>query len=223
MCKRLLKYLLASSSIVFVSSCNRGNPQNSVKGPKTDVNEHVIVEKTALHHAAEKGELERVETLINNPNINLNSQDSYGDTALHYAARKGHLEIIKILGKCEENIHIKIGNNKGATPLHTAAEEGQLGIVKYLLEKGSEERTREVRNENGENYKEKYMHLKWKFDENQKDDDGRTVLHYAARKNQLKVIKYLVEERNADKKVKDRLGKTALQYATQQGVKSCLK
>jgi ankyrin repeat protein len=51
------------------------------------------------------------------------------------------------------------------------------------------------------------------FDVNTPDEDGRTLVHYAAAGNQIYMLEVLLEEHGANGSVQDLEGKTPLDYA----------
>lgn len=90
---------------------------------------------TALHLAADKGNLDAVETLWFY-NADIHARNHIGDTALDKAARNGHLEVVKFLIEKDAIIDPKDKSNK--TPLMHAAENGHFEIVNFLLENGAQ-------------------------------------------------------------------------------------
>jgi len=84
----------------------------------------------------------------------VNWKDQNGKTLLHYAAWKGHKEIAELLIANGAEVDVKVD---GWTPLHLAAHWGQKEIAELFLANGSEV--------------------------NVKNEDGKTPLDYAVRKN----------------------------------------
>ena len=91
--------------------------------------------QTLLIHAIEKGNIEIIKLLINNPKVDINQKLNYGwfeKNALIYAIEKGNLDIIKLLlNNPKININQKFNGDKNA--LIYAIEKGNLDIIKLLL------------------------------------------------------------------------------------------
>jgi ankyrin repeat protein len=86
--------------------------------------------------AAEQGNLEAVEGLIqDNPEL-INAADDRGYSPLHKAAYNNHLNIAEFLISQGANVNATSGS--GSTPLHGAAFYGHPEIVRALLENGAE-------------------------------------------------------------------------------------
>ena len=150
--------------------------------------------KTALMHAAKKGQLEIVREICSNKHLgekkNINSQDNKGKHALIYAAKKGHLEIVKELLNRGADMNNK--DHYGFTALMYAVEKGHLEIVKELLNRGA--------------------HPNIQYDPNMQNKKGFTALMSAAEKGHLEIVKELIN-RGADPNIQDKKGWTAAQCA----------
>lgn len=103
--------------------------------------------RTALSHAAEKGQLESVKILLKHGASVSARQWSVtgwaggkspyrhsGATALWQATEYGHLEIVKLL--LEHGANPQVRTTAGGTPLSVACKNGNAEIVKLLLSKG---------------------------------------------------------------------------------------
>lgn len=91
----------------------------------------------ALYHAARKGDLESLTTLLTEASdlIDINQRDLKGKTPLFLAAQSGHVSVVRELlahGAEKERI-----NRLGRTPLHTAIDNGHLKVVRALLDAGA--------------------------------------------------------------------------------------
>ncbi len=119
---------------------------------------------TALHFAAQNGDIAIVQYLLEN-GADIKAQDTvFSRTALHFAAENGNLETVKYLA--EHGADIQDRDDFGATALHYAARKNRLDVIKYLVSK--------------------------KMDYTAKDVRGWSAMHYAADGNSIDVIKYLL-------------------------------
>ncbi|MCJ1403165.1 hypothetical protein MMC11_006388 [Xylographa trunciseda] len=73
--------------------------------------------QTPLHHAAIKGDLERVRLLLSR-DYSIHEKDDYGNQPLHYAAEKQCLGIVDLLLKNGADVNER--GAEGKTPLHLA-------------------------------------------------------------------------------------------------------
>ncbi len=125
---------------------------------------------TALHWAAERGDLPLTDALIRaHANVNVSTLiDAY--TPLLIAAKSGHADVVRELIKAGANVNAVAGT--GATALHLAAQSGSVDAVAALLDKGADPNAKETL---------------W----------GQTPLVFAAEDNRADVIRLLIK-RGAD-------------------------
>jgi len=130
-----------------------------------DTNDAATTEgMTALHYAAEKGDIEVVKFLVEHE-ADIDAQDTVlSRTAIHLAAENGNLDCIKYL--VEKGADVQDKDSYGATALHYAARSNHLDIVKFLVDK--------------------------KVDYTAKDTRGWSAMHYAANGGSADIIKYLL-------------------------------
>jgi len=85
-----------------------------------------------LFDAAFRGELEKVESLCNDPALNINWQHSQGGfTPLYVACEKGQVGVVKYLLSLK-GIDPNKPQNEGATPFFIAGEKGHKEVVSLL-------------------------------------------------------------------------------------------
>ena len=119
---------------------------------------------TALHYAAEKGDLAVVQFLVEH-GADIKAQDNVlSRSAIHFAAENGHLDCIKFL--TEKGADLLDRDSYGASALHYAARKNRLDVIKYLVDK--------------------------KVDYTAKDARGWTAMHYAADGGSIDVVRYLL-------------------------------
>ena len=114
--------------------------------------------------AAEAGDLERVQALVNQGADKEKTGDSFCRTPLYFASRNGQLAVVRYLVEQGADMN-KVGSD-GWTPLIIASINGHLEAVLYLLEQGA--------------------------DRDKADRGGYTSLHYAALQGQHEVVKLLM-------------------------------
>ncbi|CAM3045539.1 ankyrin repeat-containing protein [Legionella steigerwaltii] len=99
--------------------------------------------KTALHYAAESGNIQVMGKILtalllqdNALNV-LNIKDNQGKTAFHYAAEYGNSELVMALTSTNE-IQINEPDNRGSSPILLAYKNHKLDVFEKLLESGAE-------------------------------------------------------------------------------------
>jgi len=118
---------------------------------------------TALHHAAEKGDMNAANILIESK-ANVNAFSNARKTPLHLAAFANKTDMVKLL--IANGADIEFSSEDKCTPLHYAAKKGSLDCVKVLL------------NAKAVIYKQ--------------DQRLWTPLHYAAYNGHKKVVNFLL-------------------------------
>jgi ankyrin repeat protein len=91
--------------------------------------------ETELHKAVEKGNTERVISLIEK-GADVNLKDKYGQTPLHIAARDDKMTIIDLLLN-KTLVDLDLQDKNGFTPLSLAVLQGNIDIAKRLLYAGA--------------------------------------------------------------------------------------
>ncbi|HET9844009.1 MAG TPA: ankyrin repeat domain-containing protein [Gammaproteobacteria bacterium] len=89
----------------------------------------------ALHKAAKKGDLQKIEELLEANAIAINEQDQNGRTAMHYAAKNGNLEVCKKLASA--GIDIDAADFSGLTSLYSAVKNQDKELTEFLINSGS--------------------------------------------------------------------------------------
>ena len=147
---------------------------------------------TPLMAAAENGQLEAVQLLLQaGADVNIQEEDTF-DTALILAARAfviekmgNYIEIVRLLIQAHAKVD-DIDQEEGATPLIIAASEGSNEIVKLLLQA--------------------------RANINKRNRAGHTALMLAARNGHAETVKILIDA-GAEVMMADIKGNTALHFA----------
>ena len=141
--------------------------------------------KTALIVAAKYGRHHMCDYLITKERASLEARDYIQQTALIRAAKSSKLEVIRVLLQYNANVKAKDKHGRHAT--YWAAYHGDLDVLKMLVKKD-----KDVIDLRGNN--------------------GKTPLIVASICGRADICEYLVVQQNANVELKDKWGKTALQY-----------
>lgn len=154
---------------------------------------HDDLRRTALHHAAARGDLHMAELLLRN-GADPNYADFADNTPLHHAASSGKHELVTLLitNKADPNRR----NRQRVSPLLNAVAVGSQQVVEALLKAGA--------------------------DATVKDNLGETALHRAAGGGHVELMRLLIE-RGLDLNVRDQQRQTPLHQAAQRGVEDAVK
>ncbi len=172
---------------------------------------------TVLMIAAQKGNLQMVESLITTRKYNQTELNN----ALIFAGNSGGLNLVKYL--LSNGANIKAKTDGGMTVLMTAVESGNLDLVKYLLSKGANLKAKTddgttvlmFAAEKGNLELVKYLILKG-VDINAKRFGDLTFLHDVAWFGHRELVKFLVSK-GANINAKDGYGATALFRLSERG------
>ncbi len=187
-----------------------------------DVRTRDSLGRTALHRAAEAGDVQLARKLLDSGaevNAQVRSDEEFssdwGNTPLHLATLNGRLEVVQLL--LERGAQVNAGNDRGATVLHVSARHPQ--IASLLIVKGAKLESRDARGRTplhwaamGSCYETLATMLDKGAKLNARDNSGQTPLHLAANHGSASSTAELLA-RGADPKIGDMLGVTALHLA----------
>ncbi|KAI4331955.1 hypothetical protein L6164_016899 [Bauhinia variegata] len=140
---------------------------------------------TPLHFAASKGNLEAVETFLNENSSTISAKNKNGYLSVHVACQNGELEILKkFLKKFPESAFAL--TMEGQNILHVAAKNGHNKLVEYILSE---------------------TNLL-----NEQDNNGNTPLHLASKDLQLEVLRTLTKHKKVKLNLKNNDGKEAWDF-----------
>ena len=175
---------------------------------------------TVLHYAAKKGLLDLLKFMINHHNCNLMATNRWGATILYCAM--GHIEVVKYL-IIEHNCDPMTVNDDGNTILHYAAKKGLLDLLKFMI--NHHNCNLMATNKLGMTILHcavehievvKYLIIECNCDPMTViNDDGDTVLHYAAKKGLLDLLKFMINHHHCNLMATNKLGMTILHCAVE--------
>ncbi|MBO7333097.1 MAG: ankyrin repeat domain-containing protein, partial [Alphaproteobacteria bacterium] len=154
-----------------------------------DVNELDENYCTAFLWAVKEESLSLVKTFIEKADIN--TQDSFGNTPLLSAVQNKNEQITKLLIKKKANQYFVFSK---------LIEQKDISLIKWFVEKGADINTQ---NKDG-NFAE--TRFNWWVE--QQNKDGKSALHLAVKKNDMKLVKFFIES-GADIAIQDEQGHTA--------------
>uniref|UniRef100_A0A7S0TU17 Ankyrin repeat protein n=2 Tax=Hemiselmis andersenii TaxID=464988 RepID=A0A7S0TU17_HEMAN len=138
-----------------------------------------------------RGDVDRVKELLSGKfgKVDVHACDALGNTGLHLAAFNGHLEVMTLLiqGGADPNVV----NGEKDTALYMAVLSNDIECVKCIAECDVEFNCTNI--------------------------EGFTPLHYAAGEGNLQIVRYLVENCEAETEIPDNLGLTPGFCAVLQG------
>ena len=176
---------------------------------------------TVLHYAAKKGLLDLLKFMINHSKCNLMATNKWGETILHCAV--GHIEVVRYLiieCNCDP---MTVINYDGDTVLHYAAKKGLLDLLKFMI--NHFKCNLMATNEWGETIFHfavehievvRYLIIECNCDPMTViNDDGDTVLHYAAKKGLLDLLKFMINHFKCNLMATNKWGETIFHFAVE--------
>ena len=131
-CSALVAVLLCAGCRTQPSGPVAGKPADQAslpKGPPYGLEQD-------LSRAAERGDIQRVRSLVAK-GVSIHARDDgWQRTPLHFAAEAGHREIAEFLIAAGADVNARDPDN--TTPLHLAAHCGRKGMVELLLASGAD-------------------------------------------------------------------------------------
>lgn len=175
---------------------------------------------TPLMHAVARGKADAVCALLRN-GADIATMCHHAQTALHMAAGQGHVEILSILLASERGLAMLDQKDKNmATPLHLAAAKGHTGPAIKLLDNGALVDSEDKYGRtpamcslwNGANSLAIMLFDQYGANPNHTGHYGGTIFHMAALSARSVQLASLLSY-GVDHEVKDRQGRSALQFA----------
>ena len=231
---KVLKFMINHSKCNPMATNNRGETILRCAVEHIEVVKYLIIEcncdpmtvinddgDTVLHNAARKGLLDLLKFMINHHNCNLMATNKRGETILHCAVE--HIEVVKyLIIECNCDPMTVINDDKD-TVLHYADRKGLLDLLKFMI--NHHNCNLMATNKQGETILHcavkhievvEYLIIECNCDPMTViNDDGDTVLHYAARKGLLDLLKFMINHHNCNLMATNKRGETILHCAMQ--------
>ena len=181
---------------------------------------------TPLHYAARDcGNIEVVEFFICELKCDPNSAGYFHKTPLHYATEEEHIHLIEYLLSINGQTNLLCWDEGGFSPLHRACQFGWVDTVKCFISNISFQQFAGDTNVFGftpfhtASFFDKINVIKLWYDKFQGELntllslDGKSALHYAASRDNIDIVRYLVEEQNCEPNCTDSNKLTPLHLA----------
>ncbi|KAG2387228.1 hypothetical protein C9374_001560 [Naegleria lovaniensis] len=172
-----------------------------------------------IHVAAINGQNKVLEYLVKEKGENVDSQqDVYGYTPLHLAAQYGHAETVAyLIDELNANKNIQCTTER-MLPIHTAILNNNLEVLKALVHRHSQD----VKTSNAKFYEtlsNDHIHINPLLlaIANSHAEDDKNVTHSETLKASAEMVKFLVNELNADYSLSGNNGISALHMAAETG------
>ena len=193
--------------------------EDLIKDLNFDLNQTTNKKETALHHAANAGNIDATTKLIA-AGAEIYTQDENENTPLMIAVEKGYANVSEKLIK--KTAGVQKQNKLGKKALHLAAKKGPIDVIKKLI--GADvhlnAQTHEGRTplmiaiENRNDDIASFL-IEQNANENMEDNYGNTVLHFVAKTGSVAVLNKLKNPTKID--TPNHEGRTPLMIASQNG------
>lgn len=81
--------------------------------------------------------IEKLEAVLDRPEVDIHDCDEHGWQALHYAVAKGNLDVVKLLVRHGAHVNKETSEEQKILPLDIAIEYNHTKIADYLVELGA--------------------------------------------------------------------------------------
>jgi len=201
-----------------------GTPEEQpAKAPATA--EEVAAQLFALRDASRRGEIGKVQALLDARPELVNARDRLGRTALHHAARSGQKAVAELL--LDRGTEVSARDSRGETPLYRAVRGGHTETVRLLLARGANWGTPDLRGATPLHLAaltgqigalEAFLESGADLEARAPGEEHQTMLHLAAEGGKHGVVELLLAK-GASVSARDDEGMTALHWAARNGHK----
>lgn len=177
-------------------SINKYQSLQAYRPVRQDVNKVDKAGRTPIYYAAEAGDLNLVEKLIN-AGADLTQLDLQNWTPIMVAADAGHVNIVDVIHKRYASISPSHDKNiEYLDAAYLAAGNGHYDVVNYLLENGGVALESLFNKVTSDDFSKQQLHaiqFLYKYASDKEIEDKITFLHHAADNGQLEVIEALLK------------------------------
>ncbi|XP_053859912.1 ankyrin repeat and death domain-containing protein 1B isoform X1 [Vidua macroura] len=184
----------------YAAKMNNLDTMEKLFKKNVDINAVDTLKRTAFHFAVAGGHVSVVDFLLHHK-ARLDMADQHGLTVIHLAAWTGNLDIMRKLVKAGADQ--KARNEEGMNVLHFAAQSNSIKIVDYFLQDlhlndlnkpdGKGKKPFLLASEKGHVDMIKNL-IALKLFTSEKDEEGNTALHLAAKNGHSEVVEILLEQ-----------------------------
>lgn len=211
-----LHYVALNKTLQYMKDMDALNKEEIVYYSNTEMDD--VREKTPLHSACEKDDLEKVKILISR-GVDINVQDQRGRAPIHYAASEGYTDIVRVL--VEAGANVMLTNTRGMTAAGEAGHNGHNDLALNLLKIEAQYHRAMAEKESKVVVEDNYVKIAQlliseKANPNAENKNKRTPLHLACGDGQP-VIARLLLDAGAKINAKTRTGRTPLHLASAHG------
>jgi len=180
-----------------------------------------------IHEAAQKGDVDKVQALLQQNSALVDARDEFDRTPLHWAVRGVHFELMQLL--IEKGADINAKDNARITPLHSVASRGHKQAAELLIEKGADLTAEDATGNTPLSYSVSGGHkevVKLLLDHGVKipmqGEEARKLLHLAASSGYKEFVDLMIAE-GVDTNQKNDEGGTLLHSSVQSGNSKLVK
>jgi hypothetical protein len=192
-------------------------------GGKAKQAQGVMKEPQSLVEACQEGVLSYVVIRYAQGGSMAERDPSAGATLLMWAALKGAKDVVRFL--VTRKVDVNAQDNRGQSALMWAAIKNEVALGEYLLEHGADSQQVDERGCDAhclaiQNGSAAFLYMMQKFsplDPAKLDNDGHTLLVWAAYKGHLSIVRYLKEMCDVPHALTDKQDRNALHWAAREG------
>ena len=160
--------------------------------PEIEKNEKDFYGQTAIIASFSKKMYDLTRTFCKNPEFDVNVKDARQKSLLHLAVLSNDMKMVKFLvDECGSRLHIEAHDRHRITPFVAAINNENIDIAGFLFNHGA--------------------------DVNSRGEDNWTAMHFAAKRNNMKGLEFLITLKNVNIEARANFGLTPLYLAAFNG------